>query len=150
MVIKSNIRPISYAAVKQKRAAGKAQTLCPVDQVIHEVNRVLSDAKLRDICRCDPAVGSFWTVSGNLELTKTDIARVRKSFMDAGWPKVHVVFWNGQWGVTLSESTQQTFGRAVFNGKVVPAYYAREPQKTASLPRRASSQQALRNFAFQR
>jgi hypothetical protein len=110
----------------------------------------MSDVKLSDACRCSPEVGSFWTVSGNLALTKTDIARVRKSFMDAGWPKVHVVFWQGQWGVTLGENAQQTFGRAVFNGQVVPAYYAREPKKTATLPHRVSSQQALRNFAFQR
>lgn len=150
MAIKSNIRPVTYTTVKQKRAASKVQTLCPVDQVIHEVNRVMRDSKLADACRCDPAVGSFWTVSGNLDLTKTDIARVRKSFVDAGWPKVHVVFWQGQWGVTLSENIHQTFGRAVFNGTVVPAYYAREGKRAATLPRRASGQRALRSFAFQR
>ena len=149
MNIKSNIRPLTYAAIKSK-VSRKVETLTGVDLVIHEVNRVMGDTQLRDSCRCDPKVGSFWSVSGNAPLTKTDTARVRKSFIEAGWPKVHVVFWQGRWSVTLSEDRWQQFGKAVHNGESVPLYYARGPKSATPLPRGVSTQRARRTFAFQR
>lgn len=100
------VKPISFNTAK-RRVAQKAPsvTTTVVDKFVGHINKCFATKESMEQYRCSPAVGHFYQVNTDMQAKPEDCIAIDKAFRDAGWPGVHVVYFKGRLGVSLSFRT---------------------------------------------
>lgn len=105
------VKPITMStALRRIRENKEAVELSVQDRFISYVNARMATKESMLGHRCDENLGHFYQVCTDMEALQSDCLAIDKAFRDAGWPGVHVVYFQGRLSVSLSVKPWQQKG----------------------------------------
>lgn len=97
------VKPITMkTALRRSRQRAPSATMPVLERFIKHVNTQMATKEQMERYRCSPNVGHFYQIHTDMEATQEDCLAIDTAFLEAGWPGVHVVYYKGRLGVSLS------------------------------------------------
>lgn len=116
------VKPLTMSTVLRRIRQNKVVAELSVqDRFIGHVNARLATKELMLGHRCAENVGHFYQVCTDMKALQSDCQAIDKAFREAGWLGVHVVYYQGRLGVSLSVKPwqQKGLGQPYYNGKPI-------------------------------